>query len=65
MITRDGVTQCVEHWSRDTGIHPETLRARIRRGWPDELLFEPTNRLGLKTRLAAMRDSQNGNEEGV
>jgi hypothetical protein len=36
LITHDGCTQTLKEWSRETGIHYETLRARIRQGLTPE-----------------------------
>lgn len=34
VITHLGKTLCLKQWSRELGIHYQTLRQRIRRGWP-------------------------------
>lgn len=34
ILEHDGVTQSVEEWALDYGIPSETIRKRVRRGWP-------------------------------
>ena len=36
LLTMDGETMCVAEWSRKTGIHEDTIRWRIKRGWTVE-----------------------------
>ncbi len=36
MLTHDGETYSVSGWARKLGISPETLRKRLKRGWPLE-----------------------------
>jgi hypothetical protein len=33
LLTVDGRTQCVVAWAEETGINPNTLRTRLRKGW--------------------------------
>jgi hypothetical protein len=33
VIAALGRTMCLEDWATHIGIHPETLRNRVRRGW--------------------------------
>lgn len=35
-LTHDGKTQCIAAWSKELGIHRETIRGRLRRQWPIE-----------------------------
>ncbi len=49
-LTCKGVTRCIQEWSEVTGIKPNTILTRIRRGWrPEQALEierrEPLNRL--------------------
>lgn len=36
LITKDGVTKNLMDWAEELGIHHETIRGRIRMGWPEE-----------------------------
>lgn len=38
-LTLNGRTMCVSDWARETGIPEPTLRNRLRRKWPIELLL--------------------------
>lgn len=45
MITFDNKTQCVAQWSRETGIHEQTLWRRIHLKWPTEkILTQPVRK---------------------
>lgn len=35
-VTIGGETKCLKQWARHFGIHPATVRYRIRKGWPAE-----------------------------
>jgi hypothetical protein len=48
LVTVNGVTRCVGEWSELTGIHPEVIRKRLRRGWSDADSIEP---IGHKRRV--------------
>lgn len=39
MLTYNGKTLCLKDWARELGIGTDTLRDRINRGLPDELVF--------------------------
>lgn len=39
MLTHDGQTLCLADWARKLGVGADTLRDRINRGLPDELVF--------------------------
>jgi hypothetical protein len=44
LITALGRTMCLEDWALHLGIHPETLRNRVRRGWDTtRALTEPVH----------------------
>lgn len=46
LLTMDGETMCVSEWSRKTGIHQDTIRWRISRGWTvEDALTIPTRKL--------------------
>ena len=36
LVEHRGKRQCLTDWARDTGIHVNTLRFRIKKGWPVE-----------------------------
>lgn len=37
LITAKGKTQRISQWSKETGLSPQTIRARLNAGWtPDE-----------------------------
>lgn len=40
-ITRNGKTQTLTEWARETGVSRDTIRARIKRGCPIDKLFIP------------------------
>lgn len=44
LLTVDGVTKTVTQWAADTGIHVETMRARIARGLSDEAVVRTVPR---------------------
>lgn len=33
LITHQSVTQCMQDWATQIGLHPEALRQRLKRGW--------------------------------
>lgn len=39
IIVHNGESKCLSEWARDTGIHIQTLRRRIKLGWPTEKLL--------------------------
>lgn len=41
-ITYNGKTQCISAWSRELGLHIETIRRRIRRNLPPEEILRTT-----------------------
>lgn len=42
LITCNGVTRCLIEWSERTGITPDAIRCRIKRGWPvEEAVTQP------------------------
>lgn len=49
MIKYQGRTQTVAQWSRETGIHKSTLRARFMKGLTTDRMFEPTSAVSLST----------------
>ena len=38
-ITRDGVSKTLQEWADATGIKRETIRWRLRQGWPIDRVF--------------------------
>lgn len=42
-ITYQGKTQCISSWAREFGLHPDTLRWRLKQGWSiQDALITPT-----------------------
>ena len=35
-LTLDGKTQCISAWAEETGLHKETIRCRLKKGWSVE-----------------------------
>ena len=35
-LTLDGKTQCLSAWAEETGLHKETIRCRLKKGWSVE-----------------------------
>lgn len=46
LVTIAGRTQHLAAWSRETGIPPVTLGARLAAGWPEARLLEPLHATG-------------------
>jgi hypothetical protein len=40
LLTKDGVTKCMEDWAADLGVHASTLIKRLRK-WPLDRVLEP------------------------
>lgn len=49
-ITHDGVTLTLPEWSTRTGLHIETIRRRVKQGWPTERLFDASMPHNLRTK---------------
>lgn len=39
VVTIDGVTKTIYEWSKQFGVHPNTLENRIKSGWPQKEWF--------------------------
>lgn len=52
-LTIDGVTMVVQDWAAKTGLNPETIHGRLRRGWPASEAIKPA----LKRRWATQKGS--------
>jgi len=51
LLTMNGETMCVAEWSRKTGIHTDTIRWRITRGWTvEDALTTPARKLQSKVK---------------
>jgi hypothetical protein len=44
MLTYKGITDTVNSWAGRIGISPETLRMRVKKGWPIEQCLSPYRR---------------------
>jgi hypothetical protein len=49
-LTLDGVTKTAEEWAADTGMNPETIRRRKKRGLSDEMALKTPNMARIPTR---------------
>lgn len=45
-FTYNGETKTIQQWSDETGINHDTIRCRIKAGWPDELVLSRENYTG-------------------
>jgi hypothetical protein len=44
-LTYNGKTQCIAAWAEELGIHQETIRNRIKKGWPIEKVLVSTEKI--------------------
>ncbi len=49
-ITHDGLTLTLPEWSQKSGLHIETIRRRVKNGWPTERLFDASMPRHLRTK---------------
>lgn len=50
LLTYDGKTMCVSRWAEYLGMKQETIRARLRAGWPIQHVLNPQRYRHLATR---------------
>jgi hypothetical protein len=56
LLTRGTVTLSVSGWAREVGLRPQTLHARLRRGWSlERAVATHTHSLSESGRLGARR----------
>lgn len=58
VITYNGKTQTLAMWADETGIRAETIRWRIKAGWPESDLFMPVNLNNARIRKDRNKNAQ-------
>ena len=61
-LEKDGKRMTVEEWGREIGKHPETLRTRIRKGYPLGMVL--TNKILRRGRISPLAALERGGKDG-
>lgn len=58
-ITLNGVTKCMSQWAKELGLTHETIKQRLRKGWPVEMVLS-AQRFYYRSGRRPYKEKQNG-----